>query len=916
MSHRSPELIRSCLAVLIALLPVGAARGQAAPADQPAPKDVRLAGRVVTWDGKPIVGAAIRYEEAAASTTAELLREPHAVTDATGGFSFVVKAVRRGDPVVRQLTIAAKGMAAIRRSVTWKRKGSERKPGGEVDDGDDDAAVPSEDTGWSATPAQTVVEYADETTMDDLVLAPGHRLTGRVRDAAGKPLAGVRVEALDSFEQSNAFRGGRHIGFCCTATSNASGIFDLPGALPLGSRLTFRADGHYTEQLEPVAAGTPIEVALQPSGWIQGRVLDPDGRSIAEASVQVNYERLVGSESEPLRTGPDGSFRTTLQRPGRWRLTATRRHGNRADQGHSPVFTGGRENLEVIIKSAADAPGQRLPIRVVDKRTGQPVARCKIAAVWDEYASQNANYLEYRFTWTMREAKVTEGGQGDVMGPDSNDGTVGAVRAIAPGYAPATKKQLEWKEPEKGQQAEPVLLELEPEATVRGVVVDETSGQPIAGARVYAKVHQDPNQGSYDDHRGVPPEAATTAADGSFRIGGLGEGRWDVLVSDPKRPRAPTTEVELTAAEAKTGVVIRLAAGAAVAGKLTGITPGHGTKVFLSKVPRQTFGESNQYYSYVGGSQPSTTPVAVGADGSFRIEGTALDNRLLVVQEPSPPRLGGDLYLPIEPFRVRAAGVQRDFDCSEDRPGTIRGKLTFADAATVPFEQMVVVARLVQEEGRQFFSPFNTQWNGPRSFVTASGEYELRVGPGTYQLSVVDLQTAIQLHDEATKLEVKTGATISRDLRLVLARIELELKAAADTKEMAPVDRIEIRIVDKAMKENGVQIGGNDNYDTGAGLRWPLGATKLSVVLPLGEATFLCRTNTTAIRIDDNRWENPPPGRGELEITAGAGAKTACTIEVGAPPEIPDPEQAKKDAEAAAEGAEAKPAEAKKGDRP
>ena len=134
MNHRSPELIRSCLAILFGLFIAGAASSQATPAEQPAPKDVRLSGRVVTWDGKPIVGAAVRYEDAAASTTAELLRAPHTVTDASGGFSFVVQGLRHNDPVVRQLTVAAKGMAAIRRAVAWQRKGTERKPGGEVDD--------------------------------------------------------------------------------------------------------------------------------------------------------------------------------------------------------------------------------------------------------------------------------------------------------------------------------------------------------------------------------------------------------------------------------------------------------------------------------------------------------------------------------------------------------------------------------------------------------------------------------------------------------------------------------------------------------------------------------------------------------------------------------------------------------------
>ena len=197
-------------------------------------------------------------------------------------------------------------------------------------------------------------------------------------------------------------------------------------------------------------------------------------------------------------------------------------------------------------------------------------------------------------------------------------------------------------------------------------------------------------------------------------------------------------------------------------------------------------------------------------------------------------------------------------------------------------------------EGRQFFSPFDTSFPGPRSFVTPTGDYELRVGPGSYQLMVVDLATSIQLHDEAKRVEVAAGGAVERELKPELTRIELELKTAADVKEMAAVDRIEVRILSKALKESGMQFGANDNYDSGGGLRWPAGQTKHTVVLPLGEATFLCRNGIAQLRIDDERWNNPPLGRAELEITIGQGAKTGVVIEVGGPPEIPDPSKEKK----------------------
>lgn len=867
--------------------------------------DVRVHGRVVTFDGQPIVGAAIRCEPADEANTARVLREPQTVTDQQGLFSLQLKPPQRDELQPRLLFVAHKGMASVAREIPWQRKN--RGHGGSADEEGDDGET------WVAPEAAAAapIEYAAETKLGDIVLAPGHRLFGRVRDAAGKPLAGVKVVAEDLLEQGNSFRSGRHFGFHCSARTDASGIFDLPCALPLAATLTFDAEAHHRQIVAPVAAGSPLEVTMRPSGWIQGRVLDPDGRSIKDALVVVNYELSAGLAPTMLRTGADGSFRTGLLRPGRWRAQASKRDSQRTIQGNSDVFEGPRENFEILVEIDEAEQQQRIPVRVVDKASGKPVVAFKVAAVWEEYANQNPNYLEYRFRWALREAKSGKDGAAEVDGPGKHGTPTGAVRVLAPGHAPVTRKGVEWKEPEPGQAIEPLTIELDPEATVRGTVLDEKTGKPVAGARVHARLHQDPNQGVYDDGQGIPADAATTAADGTFELKGLGEGRWDVLVRDSKRPRCPAQEVELATAEQKTGFTITVPSGATVEGKLAGAPLGHGTRVFLSKLPRQTFGDGNQYYNYYGGADTSGETVDVQPDGSFRFEGISLDNHLLVLRLPSMPRAGGDLFLPIEPFRVRAAGVQRPFDCSEDRPGTIKGRISFPQASA-PFDQLVVVARIVSDENQQFFSPFETNFAGPRSFVQPNGDFEVRVGPGNYQLAVVDLATSILLHNETKKIEVPTGGTAERNLAIELARIDIELKAAADQKAVAAVDRVEVRVIGKALKDSGVQFGNNDSYDAGAGLRWPEGQQKLTVALPLGDATFLCRNNVAMLRIDDERWNNQPLGRAELEIALGQGAKTGVVIEVGPPPEIPDPKKDKKEGEQDA-AAETKPADDKKG---
>lgn len=872
---------------------------QAQPEATPTPI-VELTGRVISWDGQPIAGVAIRCEPMRGHLTSELLRSPHTVTDADGRFRLQAKPPAPDSLNPPQLFLGMKGLAAVSRNISWKRKdvagaaaaGALAWVPPEEDDEDpepgEEAAIPAE------KPA--AVQYEAETAMGDIVMAPGGRLSGRVRDADGKPLAGVEVVARDLLEQGNALRSGRSFGFYTATSTDNSGIFLLPCALPMGATLSFKLDGYYRERIEPVSTSTGVEMTLRPSGWIQGRVLDTEGRAIAEASVSISYELQTGQGSgATVRTGDDGSFRISIDNPGRWRARATKRFDKQYLETRSDVFQGPKEHLELSFKPLEEKEAaQKLPIVVVAKATGKSVPLFKAASVWEEYANQNANYLDYRLRSGLRNAAPSKGGTGEVSGPGKQGIAVGAVRVIAPGLAPATVKEVEWKEPEGEAKPEPLKIELEPEASIRGKLVDETTGQPVVGAQVFARTRQDRNQGYYDDGSSVPLEAVKSGEDGSFHLRGLGEGSWEVVVVDKSRPKVPPKEVDLAAQEHKTELLIPIPTGSTVAGTLKGATLGHGARVFLSRLPKQTFGDSSGYYSHYSSSQAPAETTEVAPDGSFQIHGVSLDNHLLVVRLPSQPRLGGDLFLPLEPFRVRRDGIRRDFDCSEDLPGRIHGKISFQHA-DVPFDRLVVVARLVSEEGRQFFSPYDNRFPGPRSFVGQNGEYELRLGPGTYQMIVVDLATSLAIHHETKKVELATGGSAERDLVLELAKIELELKQAPDVKECAQVERIEIRLLTKSMKEGGMNFGGNDNYDMGTGIRLPFGQTKLEVVLPPGDATFLARNQVAQLRVDDERWNIAPLGRGELEIAVGQGAKTSCVIEVGAPPEIPDPEKKEKE---------------------
>ncbi|MCA8973358.1 MAG: carboxypeptidase regulatory-like domain-containing protein [Planctomycetes bacterium] len=859
-----------CSLSLLASLP-----GQTPPPDAAAaataatPATVSVTGRVLAFDGVPVVGAAVSCGDIDALVTADVLKSPAATTDASGQFSFTTT-VAEHDLDRLRLHIAAKGMASVTRSL-------DLHPAANAQAADSDANEPDAAAAAVPAPARTVA-------IGDLVLTAGQQLFGRARDESGQAIAGVRVVARDFLETGNAFRSGTHHGFHCAALSNASGIFHLPCALPAGIALEFSADGYGRQWLQPAAAGTPLEVTMAKTGWIQGRVLDTEGHSIEHADVTVNYE--LRAPARVTVTGADGGFRIPLERPGRWRIQTTLRTDALQASGHSRIFTGPQENLEILLETeAVEATTDTIAIRAVTRDGAVPVLRFLAAVSWEEYAARNLGFREFRLRSLLQAAAPAVQGVAQVSGPGKSKTEVGILRVIADGFAPATVLDLPWQQPEPDQAVEPVVVELDPEATISGVVRDELSGKPIAGATVWADLKPRPNEGSFSK---TPRQGIATKADGSFTIDELGEGEWQVFVDEPGHPETAPTDVELTTGEHRTDLTITMPSGATVRGRLEGIELGAGAHVFLAPIPRQVFGANmGSYYGNRRGAKAEERSVPVAADGGFEFTGVPLDNHLLVVRLPSEPRRGGDLYLPVEPFRVRAAGIDGRFDCSQDQPGRLAGRITFAHADTA-FENLVVIA-VIAANGQitRPVNPYNQSYPGPRSFVEPDGRFSIRVGPGTYALMVVDLRTAIALHCDDEPIEVATGKSVERDIALELARLDLRLQPAAAEAKMAAVERIEVRFVPKTMKAQLKAIQGNDRYDSRGGLLWSRDTTTQSIVLPEGTVVLLARNEVAQLRTDQQKWQNEPLGRAEFEISLADGAVRECNIEVGAEPAIP-----------------------------
>jgi thiol-disulfide isomerase/thioredoxin len=334
-----------------------------------------------------------------------------------------------------------------------------------------------------------------------LKLSSGYKLSGTVRDEAGRPLTNAMVFAGFDRYMSGAIK----------TNADGGGNFSLKN-LGLGENyLTLSAPGFAPEfrAVTVTASNAPQDVILKPGKVIYGRVVDTAGKPVEGA--EVSYDGLADRRGNfsgrtiewKTKSNPDGEF-TWDSAPGHPILLTIVKGGYMVLEW-TPIQTGTTNITTFTLASPLTVKGS-----VTDTDTGEPVAKFKVTPGWPE-GDGGARFEKRR---------ASDGGAGRyevhfdtpiIIGPTPYDFV---FQISAPGYAPEQSRAIK---PNEGVVTWDVKLKKTP-ATI--AQVKTADGKPAAGVKVFPAAARDYLQldGTELSNQNQDSENYETDADGHFEL--------------------------------------------------------------------------------------------------------------------------------------------------------------------------------------------------------------------------------------------------------------------------------------------------------------------------------------------------------------------------------------------------------------
>ena len=425
----------------------------------------------------------------------------------------------------------------------------------------------------------------ESTMLEDVHFPAVSRLSGKVTDEKGKPVAGARVEVRRNSD------AGSDTAFLSRARTSADGSWEMPEA-PEGGRFQYvRADGFAPFSRFAERKGA-LETVLRRGGTVRGVLLDSAGKPVSGA--------IVTAGVLAARTGDAGEFRLTGVAAGladvetEWKEEFAARRQVKVAAGVEAV-------ADLRLFRAAAIVGT-----VVDETTKQPVAGARIAAGTGGNSWFDADVFR-------RRARSDAKGRFRVGGLAAGRYSVEAARSgYLAGEIPGAVAAV--------PAGKPLAIALRREATVSGTVVDEL-GKPVAGARVAIPRDFGGGRRMRMMSRGsFAPVETDSGPDGTFSLRRLAP-TTTLTVQASKAGFAPArrTGIRLKTGEAVRGVSLVLRRGIAAEGIVVDVEgrPVAGAEVRAARVEKGRRG-----FSMMMAGAGREKPDAVSdAKGVFRVGG-------------------------------------------------------------------------------------------------------------------------------------------------------------------------------------------------------------------------------------------------------------------------------------------------------
>ncbi|MCR9245855.1 MAG: sigma-70 family RNA polymerase sigma factor [bacterium] len=510
--------------------------------------------------------------------------------------------------------------------------------------------------------SEVIAPDTTEVSLEVSIVPLDRVLFGRVHDGAGKPVSGVRL-SINGWRKS-------------ATVSDADGRYELPvpqRSYPLVVEPKVHRHRLINGYMPDDATRHEFDIALVPGAAFEGFVVDENEAPVAGATV-----RASGLMGQGVETGADGRFVLTGAAPdSRHELTA-KKPGYR--RGNAIAQPGGEPSRIVLL------PGLELGLQVCDL-AGKPVVGATVHVVPEPHSGWHSRGL----TDAAGKKRLVD------LPPGPFD-----VIVQYPGFV------RDRRTVDAAKTTGDVTIAMRPGFTVAGQVTD-TAGEPMAGVSVYA---EDPTADFAK--RGVGTRAKTDAA-GGFAINDLPPGSFTVYAHHDGYARASLPGIH----NARTDLVLRLAAAPAVAGRVVDAATGEPIREFTVAIAANHEVQSLHI-----------SPKRFEDDhGYFRFQNWRM-------------KAGAELFLEIRapgyaPSRVRSAGQvnpPRDQNVVRLHVGaTVKG--TVRDAATntaIAGAELTLNLGDGKDDLHRFFRS-----RGQTTTADANGKFAIaNVAPGTHRVTV------------------------------------------------------------------------------------------------------------------------------------------------------------------------------------